>query len=39
MHAEEGAKGSIDAGQLHCDEAEQLLAPAGAAIALIPKAA
>ena len=35
VHAEERAERSVDAGQLHCDEAEQLLASAGAAIALV----
>ena len=34
VHAEEGAERSVDARQLHRDEAEQLLASAGAAIAL-----
>src|SRR6516165_7493788 len=35
MHAEEGADRGVDAGKLHRDEAELLLASARAAIALI----
>ena len=38
VHAEEGAERSVDACQLHRDEAEQLLASAGAAVAFIAEA-
>src|ERR1700736_2633295 len=38
MHTEEGANRSVDACQLHRDEAEQLLASARAAITLIAQA-
>ena len=39
VHAEEGAERRVDACQLHRDEAEQLLASAGAAVALEAQAA
>ena len=39
VHAEERAERSVDARQLHRDEAEQLLASAGAAVALEAEAA
>ena len=39
VHAEEGAERSVDACHLHRDEAEQLLASARAAIALVSQAA
>ena len=39
VHAEEGRERSVDACHLHRDKAEQLLASAGAAVALIAKPA
>ncbi len=39
MHAEEGAERGVDPGQLHGDEAKQLLATTGAIITLKAKTA
>jgi hypothetical protein len=39
MHTEEGAERGVDAGNFHRDQAEQLLASAGAAVAFVAQAA